>query len=68
MKNVYYIDNTTKSFKIGVHANFDEGHFTVSRENAPLVGLALQIFGYTKPNDICKGGNLSIITRQTLYY
>ena len=52
MQNVYYIDNVTHTVKIGVHAMFDEAHFTVPKCKAPLTAQALQCLGYSKPNDI----------------
>ena len=61
MKNVYYIDDATNTVKIGVHAIFDEAHFTVSKDKAPLAAQTLQCLGYTKPKDIFRDGNFFAI-------
>ena len=42
MKNVYYIDGNTSSVKMGVHAVFNEAHFTVPKDKAPLAAQALR--------------------------
>ena len=56
MKDVYYIDGATNQIKIGVHAYFDEAHFKVPKDNAPLAAQNLQTLGYMKPRDIyCNG-------------
>ena len=56
MKNMYYIDDMTNQIKIGVHAYFDEAHFTVPKEQAPLAAQNLQTLGYRKPKDIFSEG------------
>ena len=42
--------------KMGVHAIFDEAHYTVPKSQAPMAAQALQCLGYAKPNDIFKDG------------
>ena len=56
MKHVYFIDNKTGTVKMGVHAIFDEAHFTVTKHRATLAAQILQTLGYHKPNDVFKEG------------
>ena len=55
-KNVYFIDDKTRSVKMGVHCIFDEAHFTVQKDKAPIAAQTLQCLGYRKPKDIYSGG------------
>ena len=55
-KNVYYIDDTTNQVKMGVHAIFDEAHYTVPKEQVPMAAQALQCLGYSKQRDIFDRG------------
>ena len=59
MKNVYYIDEKTSVIKIGVHAIFDEAHFTVPKSKTPMTAQALQCLGYHKPNYIFDNGKFN---------
>ena len=51
-KNVYFINDKTRSAKMGVHCIFDEAHVIVPKDKAPISALALQCLGYRKPRDI----------------
>ena len=57
-KNVYFIDDETRSVKTGVHCIFDESHFTVPKDKVPMAVHTLQCLGYRKPRDIYSGGRL----------
>ena len=46
-KNIYYINDSSLNVKIGVHALFDEAHFTSPKASAPLAAQALQVLGYS---------------------
>ena len=41
-KNIYYINDNTYIVKDGCHSLFDEVHFTVPRDQAPLAAQSLQ--------------------------
>ena len=55
-KNVYYIDDLTNNVKMGTHALFDEAHFTVNSNHAPLAAQALQRLGYSNFDNEYKDG------------
>ena len=55
-KNIYYIDDATNVVKIGVHALFDEAHFTSPRAKQPLAAQTLQVLGYSAFRDKFKNG------------
>ena len=57
--NVYFIDHKTRSVKTGVHAIFDEAHFIVPKDKAPMSAQTLQYLGYRKPRDIYSSGRFA---------
>ena len=50
-KNVYYIDDKTKRTKIGSWIEFDEAHYSVPAEFAPIAAQTLQRVGYHPTKD-----------------
>ena len=54
--NIYYIDDEKSIVKDDCHSLFDEAHFTVPREQAPLAARALQSLSYSAFRDEFKQG------------
>ena len=50
-KNVYFIDDKTKKMKIGSWIDFDEAHYSVPANFAPIAAQALQRVGYHAVED-----------------
>ena len=50
-KNIWYIDDKTRKPKIGSWVDFDEAHFSVPTQFAPLAAQALQRVGYYVDED-----------------